>query len=193
MAETTSEAREQIARARGELSTEVDELESAVRSAVDIPAKIRRNPGRVAALGGGAVFLAAGGPKRVARRVARLVRPAKPAPVSGLLPVDIARRLEEAGEGGEELRSALEQEFADWLEENRAGAPKPKKGERRTGSDTFWHLFDTVSSPIAAQGAKQFAQRLFAAEPDRPRTGGDADEGGMSEAGTGKGQQPPSP
>ena len=45
MGETTSQARQDVARARTALSTEVDELDLAVRSAVDIPAKIRRNPG----------------------------------------------------------------------------------------------------------------------------------------------------
>ncbi len=187
MAETTSEARQQIARARGELSTEVDELELAVRSAVDIPAKLRRNPGRVVALGGGAIFLAGGGPKRVAYRIARLVSRPKPTPLAGVLPKDVERRLQKAGQTGAEVRAAIEQDFSDWLEQNRSKLPKPKKGEHRTGRETFWHLFDTVASPVASQGAKQFAQRLFAAEPDRARKKGDTDVGG-----TPKGQPTPS-
>jgi hypothetical protein len=181
MGETTGRARQDVAQARARLSTEVDELDLAVRSAVDIPAKIRRYPARVAALGGGAVFLAAGGPKRVATRVVRLVRRPKPGPVASLLPDEVQRIVEHVGGDAGDVRASLERGFADWLEQGRAGAKKRgKKGERRTGSDTFWHLFDTVSAPVASRAAKQFAERLFAAEPDRPRA--DAREGSGEES-----------
>ena len=169
MGETTSQARQDVARARTALTTEVDELDLAVRSAVDIPAKIRRNPGRVATLGGGAVFLAAGGPKRVASRLARLVRRPKANSVTSLLPEDVQRIVAEVGGG--DVQAALERGFADWLEQDRAGTRKGKKRERRTGRDTFWHLFDSVSAPIASRAARQLADRLFAAEPDRARSG----------------------
>jgi len=178
MGETTSRARQDVAQARARLSTEVDELDLAVRSAVDIPAKIRRYPARVAAMGGGAVFLAAGGPKRVATRVARLVRRPRPGPVASLLPDEVQRIVEQVGGDAADVRASLERGFADWLEQGRAGGKKRgRKGERRTGNDTFWHLFDTVSAPIASRAAKQFAERLFAAEPDRPRAEDREDSG----------------
>ncbi len=176
MGETTRQARQGVAEARDRLATEVDELELAVRSAVDIPAKIRRNPGRVAALAGSAVFLAAGGPKRAARRFAGLVRRPRAAPVGSLLPEEVERIVERLGAESGDARAALERGFADWLEQGRAGTRgKGKKGERRTGGETFWHLFDTVSAPIAARAAKRAAERLFAAEPDRARAGTDED------------------
>ncbi len=171
MGEATRRARQDVAQARGRLAGEMDELELAVRSAVDIPAKIRRNPARVAALGGGAFFFAVGGPKRVATRIARFVRRPKPATVASLLPEEVARIVEQVGADGGDVRAALERRFAEWLELGRAGAGGAKrKGARRTGRDTFWHLFDTVSAPVAARVAKQLAGRLFAAEPDRPRS-----------------------
>jgi hypothetical protein len=170
MAETTRQARQEVAQAREGLSTQVDELELAVRSALDIPAKIRRRPGRVAALAGGAVFLAAGGPQRAGRRLAGLIRRPKPAPPASLLPEDVERIVEQLGTGGGDVRAALERGFAEWLEEGRAGGSGwAKKGERRTGTETFWHLFDTVSAPLASRAAKRAAERLFAAEPDRER------------------------
>ena len=170
MGEATSEARQDIAAARTRLATEVDELEAAVRSAVDIPAKIRRNPARVAVLGGGAVFLAAGGPKRLASRIVRLARPPKKPEVASLLPEDVGRIVEDVGAQGGDVRAALERSFAEWLETGRdPKARKRKKDDRRTPGETFWHLFDTVSAPIAGRAAKQFAARLFAAEPDRER------------------------
>ena len=177
MAETTRQARQDVAQARERLAAEVDDLDLAARSAVDLPAKIRRNPARVAALAGSAVFLAAGGPKRATRRFAGLVRRPKPAPVASLLPEEVQRIVERAGAEGGDVRAALERGFADWLEQNRAGT-KGRKGEHRTGSQTFWHLFDTVSAPLASRGAKRAAERLFAAEPDR--AGGRTDEGRRS-------------
>ena len=172
MAETTRQARQDVAQARERLVAEVDEFELAVRSAVDIPAKIRRNPVRVAALAGSAVFLAAGGPKRATRRFAGLVRRSKPAGVASLLPDEVERIVERVGAGGGDVRAALERGFAEWLEQSRAGTKgKGKKGEHRTGGETFWHLFDTVSAPLASRAAKRAAERLFAAEPDRDRPG----------------------
>ena len=173
MAETTRQARQDVAQARERLVAEADELELAVRSAVDIPAKIRRNPARVAALAGSAVFLAAGGPRRATRRFAGLIRRPKPATVASLLPDEVERIVERVGAGSGDVRAALERGFADWLEQNRAGT-KGRKGEHRKGSETFWHLFDTVSAPLASRGAKRAAERLFAAEPDR--AGGRTDE-----------------
>lgn len=183
MGETTSQARQDLAQARAALSTEVDELDLAVRSAVDIPAKIRRNPARVATLGSGAVFLAAGGPKRVARRVARLVRRPKSSPVTSLLPEDVQRIVAQVG--GSDVQAALERGFADWIERDRAGAGKGKKRERRTGGETFWHLFDSISAPIATRAARRLADRLFASEPGRARA-----EGGTRAGDGGRGEEP---
>jgi hypothetical protein len=167
MGETTSQVRQDVAQARERLSTEADELELAVRSAIDIPAKIRRSPARVLALGGSAAFLAAGGPKRVARRLAGLVRRPTQGPVESLLPADVQRIVAQVGDG--DVQARLERGFADWLEQGRAGSGKGRKRERRTGGEAFWHLFDTVSAPIASRAARRMADRLFAAAPDRSR------------------------
>ncbi len=167
MGEATRQARQDVAAARVRLSAEVDELTLAVRSAVDIPAKVRRNPARAAALGGGAVFLAAGGPKRLAKRIARAVRREKPSPIRSLLPDEIERIVERAGENAADARAALESGFADYLERGRKA--RRKKDERRTRDETFWHLFDTVSAPIAGRAAKNLAEQLFEPDPDRRR------------------------
>ncbi len=169
MGEATREARQQIAAARGELSREVDDLALAARSAVDIPAKIRRNPGKTAALGAGAVVRAAKGPQRVARRVANAVtgRRRKPAPVERLLHDEVERILGGLGEQGDALRASLEHGFADYLE--RGSKARKKSKEKRTSREALWHVFDSAAAPIAARAAKQYAERLFAAEPDRSR------------------------
>ena len=182
MGEATRQARQDVARAREQLATEVDELALAVRSAVDIPAKIRRSPGRAAALGGGAAFLALGGPRRLARRLVRAVRPAKTAAPRSLLPDEVQRVIEGLGPEAGDVRAALEREFADWLERGRGGGKRGRSREVRTGGAALWHLFDQVSGPIASRASRQFAERLFAAEPDRARastgTGSAGPDGG---------------
>lgn len=191
MGEATREARQDVAAARARLSTEVDELELAARSAADIPAKIRKNPAKVAALGGGAVFLAAGGPRRLASRIVRVARRPKKSPVASLLPEDVGRIVEQVGAEAGDVRSALEASFARWLEENRNPRGKKRKtDDRRTGGEAFWHLFDSVAAPVANRAAKQFAERLFAAEPDRRRAE-DGDPSGAAPGGSTQGSAPP--
>ena len=180
MGEATRQARQDVARAREQLATEVDELELAVRSAVDIPAKLRRNPGRAAALGGGAAFLALGGPRRLARRLVGAVRPAKAAAPRSLLPDEVERVIEGLGPEAADVRATLEREFADWLASGREGGRRGRKREVRTGGAALWHLFDQVSGPIASRASRQFAERLFAADPDRPRTSADGAAAGAA-------------
>ena len=62
-------ARAQVLAAReASLDEELVRLEASARAAVDIPAKVRRNPVKTAGVAAGAGFLAVGGPKRVFRR-----------------------------------------------------------------------------------------------------------------------------
>ena len=56
MAETVAEARQEVVDARRGVESELDGLGSAVRGAVDIPAKIRRNPVKTVGIASGAAF-----------------------------------------------------------------------------------------------------------------------------------------
>lgn len=162
MGEATREARDRIAAARAELGTEADALVAAARTAVDIPAKVRRSPGRAAALAGGTAFLALKGPQRLLRGVVRRVRPAPPRPRS-LLPAQVERILGSYGDEGETLRAAVEHDFADYLAASRKDR---KKGRPASGRRSFWQLFDTVADPIASRAARDFAGKLFAPQGD---------------------------
>jgi hypothetical protein len=158
MGEATREARARVGDARVELGNEADALVAAARSAVDIPAKVRRNPGRTAALAGAAAFLALKGPQRLLRGVVRRVRPA-PARPRSFLPAEVDRILEGYGAEGETLRAAVEQDFAAYL---RADSKERKLGRRQSGGQSFWKLFDTISTPVAQRAAKDLAGKLFA-------------------------------
>lgn len=162
MGESTKQARQAIVTARASLATEVDELTAATRSAVDIPAKVRKHPVETAGLATGAVFLAVGGPKRVLRGIGHAVRRGKEPPPKSLLPKDVQRVIDGLGEDGARVQARLEREFADYLE-------KRKKSSTDANSRaSFWRMFDVMAVPLGRQVAKQMAGRLLAADQDRP-------------------------
>lgn len=163
MGEATREAREQVASARRALGAEVDELGSATRSALDIPAKVRRNPVKSVGLAGGAVFLVAGGPKRVLKGLEGRLR-GKPPKVHGLLPKEIERAVDGLGADAPAVRARLEREFAAWLEDRKKD-PSREPGARRS----FWSAFEAMAKPLSGAAAKRLVQQFLAAEDDRSR------------------------
>ena len=175
MATATQEARRQVIEAREALGGELDEFSSAARSAVDIPAKIRKNPLKTAGLVAGAGFLGVGGPKRVLKAVGSRVRPRTRRPHEGLLPKEIEQVVKKkAGAQAPEIQGAMEDDFARYLE-RKADASKTE----HTGMTSFWKTYDTVLSRFGPIVTKQLAERLFAADPDRPPAGeGEADAAG---------------
>ena len=83
MATEQAAARDRVLAARAEVDEELQVLEASTRAAVDIPAKIRRNPARAAAVVGGVGFLALRGPQRIVRGTRRPVFGApKPMPIA---------------------------------------------------------------------------------------------------------------
>ncbi len=163
MGEATREAREKVAEARDALGREVDELGSAARSALDIPAKVRRNPVQTAGLAAGVAFLAAGGPKRILRGVERRLRGGKRRRPRTLLPKEIERAIDGLGGDAAEVRERLDREFARFLERER------REGKlERTPSARLLGLLEAFAIPFGAQVSRRLTQRLFAADPDRP-------------------------
>jgi hypothetical protein len=151
--------------ARGGLVTSLDELTSATQSALDVPAKIRRNPVKAAALAGGAGFLLLGGPRRIVRFAARRVLPARPDPYSGLLPDEIEQVLKDAGLAQDsEVRRALDQDFAEYLRTKGRFEPSP------TAARSLWRTFDRVAGPLGTAGARVLVERIMEADRDRGRT-----------------------
>ncbi len=150
-------ARLAVLQARQDLLGEVDRLEASARAAVDIKAKVKRNPARAAAVAGGTAFLVLGGPKRVFGRVKRFVRgPAAPYP-SKMLPDEIDRVVRSLGDDGNAVRGVLEREFANFVTEK-------KRSDRR-----FWRnaIFFGVIAPAANAAIKLGTRWLLQPDPQR--------------------------
>lgn len=107
MGARTDAARAEVVAARLGLRTEVDRLEASGRSAVDIPAKVRREPVKTAGLAAGAAFLVAGGPKRVLRGVRRAVLGPEPPLPKSMLPDEVEKTLRKMGSDGDRIRGTL--------------------------------------------------------------------------------------
>ncbi len=162
------EARKQVRAAQAAFQDDMDALSDAARSAVDIPAKVRKNPVKSAALAGGAGFLLLGGPKRVLGAVVSRVVPKRTRdPYDGLLPDEIERVLRDTGAAElPGVREALERDFADYLKR------KGKAEDRRPkAADSLWRTYDAVVGPMGTVAARLLVERLFAADRGRPPEG----------------------
>lgn len=155
MATDTDAARDRVIAARADLAEELLVLEASARAAVDIPARIKRSPGKAAAMAGGAGFLVLKGPQRLFGAARRAVGgPVTPMPRS-MLPDEIEKTLRRLGTDGDAVRGALERDFADYAKQS----VKERAGLRRT-------LFMTVAGPLLTRGAKQAADLFLKPDPD---------------------------
>jgi hypothetical protein len=144
VATETDAARDRVLAARSALSEELEALEASARAAVDVPAKIRRSPAKAAAIAGGAAFLALKGPQRAFRAGKRAVT-GEPAPMPrSMLPKEVEKTLRKLGDDGDEVRAALERDFADYA----------KQAERdRVKVPTM--LLGAFAQPLLSQAAKR--------------------------------------
>ena len=177
MGEGSDAARAQVLAAREALADELERLEASARTAVDVPAKVRRNPGKAVGVAAGAGFLLVGGPRRVFRRAKRVVLgPTEPLPTS-MLPKEIDKAIRELGDDGEKVRGTIEREFASYLEQT---APQRKQRDLGTVSAI---LLSALVRPLFERYGKQLIDQLFATDRDefeeqlakiRSRANGDA-------------------
>ncbi len=161
MGARTDAARAAAVASRGNLEGEVVRLEASARAAVDIPAKIRRAPAKTAGLAAGAIFVAAGGPKRVFRRMVRAVRGPQADLPKSMLPKEVDRTLRKLGSDGDKVRGTIEREFADYLE-----TKAPERRSRDLGA-TASTLAGSVLGPVTKRVGRQLAEELFS-----PKTSG---------------------
>ncbi len=145
----------EVLAARAALEDEMVRLQATARAAVDIRAKVKRNPGRTAAVVGGTAFVAIGGPRRVLRGVRHRVfgRP-DPLPPS-LLPDQVDKAVRALGDDGTKVRGALEREFAAFVDTNRRGDSKFVRRILLTGG-----------VPLASQISREIVKRVFEAPED---------------------------
>jgi len=143
-------ARAEVLASRDAFSVELARLEAAGRAAVDIKAKVKRNPARTAGLAAGAGFMAVGGPGRVARGLGRVIRGKKEPLPPSLLPRDVDAALRAMGDDGARVRGAIEREFANYLEQR-----KPNRGRRPLQT-----IAGTVASGMVAPIGQALVKRL---------------------------------
>lgn len=153
-------ARDEVLAARRGLEDEVVRLEASARAAVDIPARLRREPAKVLGAAGGAAFLLLGGPKRLFRRARRAVfGPDADLPKS-MLPDEVEKTLRKMGSDGDRVRGTLEREFAKYLD-----ATAPERRDRDLVGVASG-LLANLLKPASVRAGRQFAERLF--DPDGP-------------------------
>ena len=160
MGARTDAARSEVLAARAGLDDELARLEASGRAAVDIPARLRREPAKVLGAAGGAAFLLLGGPKRVFKGVRKaLFGPAADLPKS-MLPPEVQKTLKKLGPDGEKVRGTLEREFAAYLDDK-----APQRRERDlTGTAAV--LLGGVLKPVTERLGRQLAERAL--DPDGP-------------------------
>jgi hypothetical protein len=156
----TDAALAQVVAARADFETEIERLEAAGRAAVDIPAKIRRQPVKAAGVAATAAFLVVGGPKRLFRRAKRAVRGEEEALPKSMLPDEIEKAVRKLGSDGKQVRGTLEREFAKYLEERE----KERKKEGLVAAATALAL--GALRPVTVRAGKNLAERMM--NPDGP-------------------------
>jgi len=81
------------------------------------PRRSGGSPAKAAAIAGGAAFFALGGPKRAFRAGKRAIT-GEPAPMPrSMLPKEVEKTLRKLGDDGDEVRAALERDFADYAKQ----------------------------------------------------------------------------
>ena len=155
MAQTTAEARQELELARRGVESELDDLGSATRAALDIPAKIRRNPVRTAGLAGGAAFLFLGGPKRVAKAAEARFFPRRTEKRDRALPKNVQATLTRLEpEDREKVEAHLERDFAAYL--NREHPKEPANARQ-----SLWKTYDLFLGVVGLAAARELAKKLF--------------------------------
>ena len=153
-------ARADVIAAREGLVEEIGRLEASARAAVDIPARIRRQPAKVGAAAAGATFLLLGGPKRIVRGVRKVVFGPDAELPKSMLPDAIEKTLREMGSDGDRVRGMIEREFVRYL----AATAPDRKDRDLVGMASG--LLANLLRPASVRAGKAFAERLF--DPDGP-------------------------
>jgi hypothetical protein len=186
----TRAARAEVVAARESLGEEAVRLEASARAAVDIPARIRREPLKMAGAASGAAFLLLGGPGRALRGVRRAIFGPQAELPKSMLPKQVDRTLKKLGPDGEKVRGTLEREFASYLEDK-----APQRRERDLGG-LAGGLLGNLLRPVTIRAGRELVERLFdsdaatfgealgrarARQPAAPRGDGEVPPGGKAD------------
>lgn len=151
-------AQQEIQDARADVVEQLVRMEGAARAAVDIPARVRREPGKVAGMAAGLAFLGLGGPRRLLRGLRRAVRGPDADLPKSMLPAAVDRELRKLGSDGNRVRAILEREFTQYLDD------RSSLRRERDLPGTIATLAGNLLRPASVQAGKRLAERL--ADPD---------------------------
>ncbi len=155
MGQSSAEARQELERARLGVSSELDQLADSTRTALDIPAKIKRNPVQTAGVVGGAAFLVLGGPRRAAKAVEKKFFPKRYYRPPTVLPKDVERSISKLPPGDQDMvRGHLERDFAAYLQREHTAEPANAR-------QSVWKTYDLLVGIIGAAAARELVKRLF--------------------------------
>jgi hypothetical protein len=172
--ETLAETRVELAAQRSENDRTATELEARVRRALDVKARFRENPLPFIALGAGAVFLVAGGPKRVLRLARRRMRPTSAEQAYDALPKPMQAWVDtlagEVGPKAQQARAALIEELQRWRHE----PLKDKKARKELAkamvegppgaSRTAWKAAEAALTLLSAALARRAIEQFITGE-----------------------------
>ena len=150
MATEQDAARDRVLAARADFREQVDVLEASAREAVDIPAKVRRSPGKAAAVVGVLALLILRIPQRLFGIARRTVR-GKAAPMpKRMLPDEVEKTLRKLGDDGDKVAVVLERDFAQYVKK----ASKDRAALRNV-------LLLSVARPLLTRAARAAGDAMF--------------------------------
>ena len=161
MGARTDAARAEVLAARQGLEDEVVRLEASARAAVDIPARLRREPAKVGGAALGAAFLLLGGPKRLFRGARQAIRGKEADLPKSMLPDEIETTLRKLGPGGDRVRAARSSASSP-----SSSTSAPPSARRATSWALAGGLLGNALRPASVRAGREFAERLF--DPDGP-------------------------
>ena len=147
-------ARAAVRASRPRLEEELVRLEAAARAAVDVKAKVKRNPAKAAGAAAGIGFLAVGGPGRSSVAPGTRCSASPTRCPRRCCPDEIEKALKALGPDGAKVRGALERDFADYVAQT-----EPKR-KRPRGRPLLFLLLPTVRILILRFG-KQFIEEVL--------------------------------
>ncbi|HKQ18080.1 MAG TPA: hypothetical protein VJS87_05980 [Solirubrobacterales bacterium] len=159
MAAEQDASRDRVLAARAEFDAELTGLGASARDAVDIPAKVRRNPAKAAAVAGGLAFLLMRGPQRLFGAARSKVFGRRASMPDRMLPKEIEKTLDKLGKDGDKVRGTIERDFADYV--------KQRQRDRRAIPTV---LLLAAARPALSALARRTAEYLTAPPSDEPST-----------------------
>ena len=174
MGETIDQTRLEIAAQRAELEATAQRL----REALDLPRRVRENPGVVIGIGAAVAFLVAGGPRRMARLLRGRLAPNAALEAYEALPASmqawVSALADEAGPKGIEARDALVEELRRWRRDPIRDRKARKELARQMvegppgAARTAWTAAETALTLVAAALARKAIARFLTDEGARP-------------------------